>query len=73
MEASGEHAFVLLLDPQTNKVRRTAVRFGGFDGDNALIAGLPAGARVITAGAGFVSDGQRVTVVDPTSLSGAAQ
>ena len=42
--------------------------FGGFDGDDALVSGLPNGAQVITAGAGFVSDGEAVAVVDPTRL-----
>jgi multidrug efflux system membrane fusion protein len=50
------------------KARRTAVTFGGFDGDDALVAGLSAGTQVITAGAGFVADGEAVRVVDPTRL-----
>jgi len=53
--------------------RRTSVEFGGFDGDDALIRGLPAGARVITAGGGFVGDGDKVQVVDPTALVAQAQ
>ena len=66
LEANGQRAFVLRFDG--GRARRTAVTFGGFDGDDALVAGLPAGAQVITAGAGFVSDGEAVTVVDPTRL-----
>jgi RND family efflux transporter MFP subunit len=69
LEASGERAFVMRLDPSTGKARRMAVRFGGFDGDEALIAGLPPGARVITAGAGYVSDGEAVSVIDPQALA----
>jgi hypothetical protein len=63
LEASGGKAAVLRLDNAKGEMRarRTPVRFGGFDGDDALVAGLPDGARVITAGAGFVSDGDRVT------------
>ena len=74
LEASGETAAVLRLDngPRDLRARRTAVRFGGFDGDDALVAGLPDGARVITAGAGFVSDGDRVTVTDAKALGGKA-
>ena len=64
LEASGKAA-VLRLDG--GRARRTPVQFGGFDGDDALVAGLPDGARVITAGAGFVSDGDRVAVTDPKS------
>ncbi|SFI93804.1 RND family efflux transporter, MFP subunit [Caulobacter sp. UNC279MFTsu5.1] len=72
LEASGGQAAVLRLDngPGGMRARRTPVRFGGFDGDDALVAGLPDGARVITAGAGFVSDGDRVTVTDPKALGG---
>ncbi|PXA83398.1 hypothetical protein DMC18_24755, partial [Caulobacter sp. D5] len=67
LEASGDKAAVLRLDGTT--ARRTPVRFGGFDGDDALVAGLPPGSRVITAGAGFVSDGEKVSVVDPRALA----
>jgi len=74
LEASGGQAAVLRLDdgPGGMRARRVPVRFGGFDGDDALVAGLPDGARVITAGAGFVSDGDRVTVTDPKALGKAA-
>jgi RND family efflux transporter MFP subunit len=67
LEAEGARAFVLRLDGGV--ARRTAVGFGGFDGDDALVSGLADGARVITAGAGFVSDGEKVSVVDPTRLA----
>lgn len=67
LEASGDRAAVLRLDGTT--ARRTPVRFGGFDGDDALVAGLAPGSRVITAGAGFVSDGEKVSVVDPRALA----
>ncbi len=70
LEATGERAFVMRFDPSTGLARRTPVRFGGFDGDDALVGGLPPGARLITAGAGYVSDGERVSVVDPTRLPG---
>lgn len=72
LEAAGEKAFVLVYDGATRRARRTPVRFGGFDGDDALIGGLPAGARVITAGAGYVTDGEQVTVIDPAAIAGAA-
>lgn len=71
LEASGDKASVLRLDGTT--ARRTDVRFGGFDGDDALVAGLAAGTRVITAGAGFVSDGEKVAVVDPRALAAPAR
>jgi multidrug efflux system membrane fusion protein len=37
----GQRGFVLRFD--NGKARRTAVTFGGFDGDDALVAGLPRG------------------------------
>lgn len=69
LEAEGRQAFVLVLD--RGVARRRAVAFGGFDGDDALVGGLAADARVITAGAGFVSDGEAVRVVDPARLTAA--
>lgn len=66
LEASGQRGFVYRLDH--GKARRTAVTFGGFDGDDALVAGLTDGTQVITAGAGFVADGEAVRVVDPAHL-----
>ncbi|WP_309643780.1 efflux RND transporter periplasmic adaptor subunit [Phenylobacterium sp.] len=74
LEAKGRQAFVLVAD--RGVARRRAVTFGGFSGDDALVDGLAAGSRVITAGAGFVGDGDKITVVDPsrieTSLPGGA-
>jgi membrane fusion protein, multidrug efflux system len=66
LEADGQRGFVFRFD--NGKARRTAVTFGGFDGDDALVAGLAEGTRVITAGAGFIADGEAVRVVDPTHL-----
>ena len=71
LEADGEKAFVMRLDG--DRVRRTPVRFLGFDGDFARISGLPPGARVVTAGAGFVSDGEKVSVADAAALAGAVR
>ena len=68
-EADGEKAFVMAYDAASHRARRRAVRFGGFDGDDALVAGLPPDAQVITAGAGYVSDGEVVSVVDPARLA----
>ncbi len=72
LEANGTRAFVMRLDEKTKTARRTPVTFGGFDGDDALVQGLSANVRVITAGAGFVGDGQVVRVIDPANL-GAGQ
>jgi RND family efflux transporter MFP subunit len=53
---------VWLID-QGGHARRHPVRFYGFDDRDVLVDGVPQGARVITAGAGFVGEGQRVTVI----------
>lgn len=47
----------------SGRARRRSVRFYGFDDRDALVGGLPAGARVITTGAGFVAQGQAVQVI----------
>ncbi|MFN3574066.1 MAG: efflux RND transporter periplasmic adaptor subunit [Phenylobacterium sp.] len=70
-EAQNGRAYVLRLDKGV--ARRTEVAFGGFEGDDALVRGLPADARVITAGGGFVGDGDKVQVVDPQALIAQAQ
>jgi RND family efflux transporter MFP subunit len=53
---------VWLID-RGGHARRHPVRFYGFDDRDALVGGVPQGAQVITAGAGFVGEGQRVTVI----------
>lgn len=68
LEAEGKKAFVMRLDDKAGVARRTPVVFGGFDGDDALIQGLQPNAKVITAGAGFVGDGQKVQVIDPAMI-----
>lgn len=62
LEAQGDRAGVYVIDAQ-GRARRRAVRLIGFEDRDARIAGLKPGARVITKGAGFVADGQRVEVV----------
>ena len=61
LEASGQRGFVFRFD--RGKARRTPVTFGGFDGDDALVSGLADGTQVITAGAGFIADGEAVRVI----------
>lgn len=70
LEADGRRAFVYRLDEAAGAGRRTQVAFGGFDGDAALVAGLPPGSAVVTAGAGYLADGQKVTVVRSTVGTG---
>jgi RND family efflux transporter MFP subunit len=68
MEADGKAALVLRFDPKDGIAKQTKVTFGGFDGDDALIQGLAPDAKVITAGAGLVADGQKVRVIDRASI-----
>jgi RND family efflux transporter MFP subunit len=69
IEARGEEAFVFRL--KGDRIARTQVVFLGFDGDSARMRGLSPGERVVTAGGGFVSDGQKVRIADARALSGA--
>jgi RND family efflux transporter MFP subunit len=62
LEAKGNRAFVMRYDPAKRTAVRTAIGFAGFDGDDALVSGLPPQAQVITGGAGYIADGQKVTV-----------
>ena len=68
LEVSGQNGAVYRFDP-SGHARRTPVRFGGFDGDDALVSGLEPGAAVITGGAGFITDGQKVRVIDAAKLA----
>jgi RND family efflux transporter MFP subunit len=62
IDANTDSATVWLIDTGGH-ARRHSVQFFGFDDRDALVGGLPAGARVITAGAGFVGEGQIVAVI----------
>ncbi|MEQ5789253.1 efflux RND transporter periplasmic adaptor subunit [Erythrobacter sp. NFXS35] len=62
LEAKGKRAFVMRYDPAKGIAVRTAIGFAGFDGDDALVTGLPPQAQVITGGAGYIADGQTVSV-----------
>ena len=62
LEAKGNRAFVMRYDRAKGIAVRTAIGFAGFDGDDALVTGLPPQAQVITGGAGYIADGQKVSV-----------
>lgn len=63
LEADGPRGQIFVLDPKTSKARRTTVTLRGFAGDMLHVDGLDARAQVITAGAGFVRDGQTVQAI----------
>lgn len=65
LDAQGGWGHVYVVEPKTLAARRTRVRIVAMDADGLRLAGLPRDARVITAGAGFVNEGQRVTVSAP--------
>ncbi|MBU6206961.1 MAG: efflux RND transporter periplasmic adaptor subunit [Alphaproteobacteria bacterium] len=52
---------VFIVTPQQT-AQRVPIRILGFDGDYFQVLGLPPGVQVITSGAGFVSQGQRIAV-----------
>lgn len=62
LDANGRNGHVLVVDPARGIARLHAITLHGFIGDMLEVEGLPASARVITAGAGFVRDGQKVRV-----------
>ncbi|MBC2668875.1 efflux RND transporter periplasmic adaptor subunit [Novosphingobium piscinae] len=61
LEAQGHRASVYVIDLK-GRARRRPVELLGLVDRDARIMGLPVGVRVITLGAGFVRDGQRVEV-----------
>ncbi|WP_408586749.1 efflux RND transporter periplasmic adaptor subunit [Novosphingobium sp.] len=61
LEAGGARATLYVIDSK-GRARRTQVGFLGFSDRMARVSGLAPGARVITAGAGFVGDGEAVVV-----------
>lgn len=67
LEGNGAQASVFVVDG-ASAVRRVAVRVGALAGGDAYITeGLATGARVITAGAPYLRDGQTVAIVADTA------
>jgi RND family efflux transporter MFP subunit len=60
LESTGGVGSVFVLDSTNSTARRTPIKVLGFDGEMIRIAGLDKGVKVLTTGAGFVSDGQKV-------------
>lgn len=60
LESKGGQGYVYVLDAQNSAAKRTPIKVLGFEGELIRIAGLDKGVKVLTTGAGFVSDGQKV-------------
>jgi multidrug efflux pump subunit AcrA (membrane-fusion protein) len=55
---------VFLFQPESSTVKRHTVALGGIGGNSAIVKdGLKAGDHVVTAGASFLYDGQKVKAV----------
>ena len=61
-EVRGTQASVLVFLPAKGRVKKASVQFVGFDGDDALVEGLPSGAKVVTGGGRALSDGDAVQI-----------
>jgi len=67
LEGNGAEASVFVVDGE-NAARRVPVRVGALAGADAYITdGLASGARVVTAGAPYLRDGQPVAIVADTA------
>ena len=65
LEAKDGVGYVYVLDAQNSTARRTPIKVLGFEGELLRISGLQKGIKVLTAGAGFVSEGQKVQEILP--------
>lgn len=65
IEMSGPRAHVFIVEGDPAVARRREVGLVSPADDTVAVTGLPANAKVITSGAGFVRDGQRVVVTRP--------
>ena len=57
--------YVYLFDAETSKVRKTAVQIRGIQGNHVVIThGIAPGDILVVAGVPFLSDGQKVKLLD---------
>lgn len=69
VEAQGKSA-VWLFDAASSEIRLTPVQVVGVDGNNVLIAGIPAGSRIAGAGTHILTDHQKVRPMDAAPAAG---
>ncbi len=65
LDAGKGQGHVYVVDPRTSTAHKVSVAIEGFDGDALRVSGLDPSAQVITAGAGFAREGQKVVVFRP--------
>ncbi|MFZ2869129.1 efflux RND transporter periplasmic adaptor subunit [Zavarzinia sp.] len=69
LEGFGAEGSVFVIDPATSRVARRRVAFGPLSGENVQIRdGLQPGEKVVSAGAGYLRDGDEVRVTDLVAL-----
>ncbi|MCF4166064.1 efflux RND transporter periplasmic adaptor subunit [Zavarzinia compransoris] len=69
LEGFGAEGSVYVVDPETSSVVRRRVLFGSLSGEDVIIRdGLAPGEQVVSAGAGYLRDGDPVTVTDQVAL-----
>jgi multidrug efflux system membrane fusion protein len=63
LEGHGSEALVFVVDPATGAAKRTRISTGRFSGALvAVTAGLKAGDQVVVDGAGYLTDGEKVSI-----------
>ena len=65
LESKNGEGSVYVFDAKNSVALRTPIKVLGFDGELIRIAGLDKGVKVLTTGAGFVTDGQKVQEIRP--------
>ncbi|PWR17718.1 efflux RND transporter periplasmic adaptor subunit [Zavarzinia compransoris] len=71
LEGFGAEGSVFVVDRKTSTVSRRRVVFGPLAGENVTIrSGLEPGEQVVSAGAGYLREGDRVLVTDQVALRG---
>lgn len=69
LEGFGAEGSVFVIDLKTSTVTRRRVVFGPLSGENVMIrSGLEPGEQVVSAGAGYLREGDRVQVTDQMAL-----
>ena len=57
------HGHVYIVDPRSQTARLIPITVYGFEDDAVRVSGIPDKAQVITVGAGYVANGQKVAVL----------